>query len=266
MGLSQICRSNQLALEERDVALKEVVTTAAVVIGGFKDLGQKNESSFTKVADEFESLARIGDVNELRRQLHQNVTQLRESVEAMRQESIESVTEFESQIRNFEQRLEAARKGWGTDRLTNLPSRREAERRMQKIPKTNKPVCLLIFDIEGFGNINAQYGSVFGDRLLQALAHTLKSSFPDENTLFRWGADEFLVVAEGTLAMRAPQTRSICDAFAHGRYSTCGDSGRTSVSATLAGGVAEYIPGESQEDLYRRARETLEHSRLAFSK
>ena len=262
--LDQICRANQMALEERDTALKEVVTTVAGAISGFKDRGQKNESSLTRVADGFDSLSRIGDVNELRRQLHQNVAQLRESVEEMRRDSRQSVAHFESQIRGFEQRLEAARKGSGTDRLTGLPSRREAERYLQKVPKSGKPVCLMVFDIEGFGRINAQYGTNFGDKLLQALSHTLKQSFPDEGTLFRWGADEFLAIAAGSLAMRAAQARSLCDAFARSRYSTFEGASRTSVSALLACGAAQYIPGESEEDLYRRAREILEQNRQVF--
>jgi len=262
--LDEICRANQSALEERDAALKEVVTTVAGAISGFKGRGERHESSLSKVADGFESLARINDVNELRRQLHQNVAQLRQSVEQMKRESDESVRQFETQIRTFEQRLEAARKGSGTDRLTGLGSRREAERHMQKIPKCKRPVCLLLFDIEGFRDINAHYGNIFGDKLLQALSHTLKGRFSDEGTLFRWGADEFLAIAEGSLAMRMDQCRGICDAFAGSRYSSFEGSTKTSISALLAAGAAQYIPGETMEDLYRRARESLERNRLSL--
>jgi diguanylate cyclase (GGDEF)-like protein len=262
--LDVICRANQLALEERDAALKDVVTTVAGAISGFRGRGERHESSLGKVADQFEALARIGDVNELRRQLHRNVLQLRQSVEEMRRESDDSVRQFESQIQVFEQRLEAARKGSGTDRLTGLGSRREAERQLQKIPKCAKPVCLLLFDIEGFRDINARFGTIFGDKLLQALAHTLKSRFPDEGTLFRWGADEFLVIAEGKLGMRADQCRGICEAFAGSRYTTFEGSKKTAVSALLAGGAAQYTAGETMEDLYRRARESLERARASL--
>jgi diguanylate cyclase len=262
--LDEICRANQFALEERDAALKEVVTTVAGAISGFKGSGERHESSLSKVADGFESLARINDAGELRRQLHQNVLQLRQSVEEMRRESDASVRQFESQIRSFEQRLEAARKGSGTDRLTGLGSRREAERHMQKIPKCKKPVCVLLFDIEGFRAINARYGTIFGDKLLQALAHTLKSRFPEEGTLFRWGADEFLVISEGSLAMRTDTCGGICESFAGSRYSSFEGSTKTSISAVLAAGAAQYTPGETMEDLYRRARESLERNRMSL--
>ena len=261
--LNEICRANQFALEDRDAALREVVTTVAGAIAGIKGHGERHESSLGKVADGFEALARIADVNELRRQLHQNVAQLRQAAEQMRRESEDSARRFETQIRTFEERVEAARRGSGTDRLTGLGSRREAERGMQKIAQSTRPVCLLLFDIVGFHEINARYGTIFGDKLLQALAHTLKSRFPDEGTLFRWGADEFLVIAEGPIGMRTDQCQGICAGFAESRYSTFEGSVKTAVKARLAGGAAQYLPGETMEDLYRRARESLERDRVS---
>lgn len=264
--LDEICRANQSAMEERDAILKEVVTTVAGAISGFKGHGARHESSLTKVADGFESLARIGDVHELRRQLQQNVAQLRQSVEEMRRESDGTVRRFESQLHNFEQRLESARKGSSTDRLTGLGSRREAERQIRKIPQIKKPVCVLLFDIEGFGEINSRYGTIFGDKLLQVLAHTLKSRFPDEGSLFRWGSDEFLVIAEGTLAMRTDQCRALCQNFASAGYTTYEGSARKQINARLAAGVLQYQEGDNPEDLYHRCRETLEHNRASLTR
>jgi diguanylate cyclase (GGDEF)-like protein len=208
-------------------------------------------------------LSRITDADELRRRLRENVAELRESVEEMRRQSDASVRQLETQVRSFEQRLEAARKGAGKDRLTGLGSRREAERRMQQIPASKGPVCVLLFDIEGFSEINTRYGTTFGDKLLQALSHTLKARFPDEG-VFRWGPDEFLVIGEGPLVQRLEQCRGVCAAFAGNRYATFEGAAKRSVSALLLAGAAQYTAGETMEELYRRARASLEHSRSSL--
>ena len=262
----EICRSNRSALEERDTAIKDVVVAVSGAISSFRSHGERHNSSLNQVADNFEALARVSDVSELRRQLAEQVGRLRQSVEEMRRESEEPARRLESQIVSFQQRLEAARKGSGVDRLTNLGSRREAEKELQKVLKQSRPTCILLFDIEGFRAINDRHGTVFGDKLLQALAHLLKSRYSDEGTLFRWGADEFLAIAGGSVTMRAEQAGGICETFAGSRYTSFDGGIKTSISALVTAGVAESRRGESIDDLYCRARQNLEQNRLRLSR
>jgi diguanylate cyclase (GGDEF)-like protein len=258
--LDAICRSNTTAFEERDSALKEVAATVAEVINGFKGHGEKHSGAMEKFAIEFDALSRLEDVNELRHRLREDAAQLKASVQEMRRESEESVRHFESQITSFQQRLELARKESGLDRLTGLGGRREAEQQLRQLSKRPAPVCILLFDIEGFREINRLNGTPFGDKLLQALSHTLSDYFPENDCLFRWGADEFLAIAEGRLPARLDGCRQICRKFASdSHYSVNGGAKR--VSANVASGGAEYHPGDSVDDLYRRARASLEQSR-----
>src|SRR5271157_6255716 len=118
--IEEISRANKAILEEFDATMKDVASTVASAITAFKGHGERHNSSLTKLADGFESLARVEDIGELRSRLRQDVGKLRESVELMRRESEESSHHFESRISAFEQRLEIARKGSDTDRLTNL--------------------------------------------------------------------------------------------------------------------------------------------------
>jgi diguanylate cyclase (GGDEF)-like protein len=255
-----ICRSNAEAIEQRDAALKEVVGTVAEVIKGFKGHGERHNGKMEKIAVEFEALSRLEDVSEIRRRLSEDVAKLKESVQEMRRESEESVQHFETLVVSFQQRLETARKESRFDRLTGLGDRRNAERELHLIGKRHSPVCVLLFDIEGFREINRANGTPFGDKLLQALAHTLSDCFPEEDSLFRWGADEFLVIAEGRLPVRLEGARSICRRFSSNTdYST--DGGTKRVRADVASGGAEYRSGDSVDGLYRRARQSLEQSR-----
>jgi diguanylate cyclase (GGDEF)-like protein len=259
--MEAICRSNKAALEERDTALKDVVATVAQAVSHFKGHGERHQARFGQLAESFEVLSHVEDACELRRRLREDVSRLRESVEMMRRENQESVLRFQSQVSTFQRRLEMARKASAIDRLTGLGSRREAERRWQEIPEREGSLCLLLFDIEGFREINNRNGSLFGDKLLLALAHILKAKFPEEGSLFRWGADEFLVMAEGSLASCAKHSRHVCDTFAAGKYLAAQGGSQAPLKANLACGGAQYVRAETLEDFYRRSRENLDQSR-----
>jgi len=261
LQIEEVCRANKTAMEERDAVLKDVVATVAGAVSGFKGNGVRHNSNLNKLADGFEALARVEDVTELRRRLKEDVGRLRQSVEEMRRESEETAQRLESQVTSFQERVEQARKETGVDRLTGLGSRREAERFLQRAPRREGPVCVLLFDIEGFRDINNRYGTLFGDKILQALAHKLRERFPGEGCLFRWGADEFLAIAEGSLPARLDQGRGICEGFASSGYFTADGGPKKAVSAQVAYGGAAYQAGESIEDWYRRARATLEQNR-----
>lgn len=261
-----IYHSNRAALEERDVALKDVVTSIAEAISGFKGHGERHESNLSLLADEFDALARLDDIPEIRRRLRDQVGKLRETAQEMRHENDKNVQQFASQISTYQQRLETARKETGIDRLTALGSRREAEQRLRALSKQRGPATILLFDIEGFRAINDKYGTLFGDKLLRAFAHSLVSQFSEQAALFRWGADEFLVIAEGASRIRTAQCSEICHSFATaGKYSAIVDGGaKAPLTAHVAFGVAQYSKGENSEELYRRARMALEENRKSL--
>lgn len=259
--VDEVSRSNKLAIEQRDSALKEVVETVAWAISSFKGHGERHKSNLTRLADGFEALSRVEDVDELRRRLREDVHTLRETVEQMRRESEESVRRLETQVTTFQERVEQARRGSDVDRLTGLGSRREAERALQRAAKREGQVCLLLFDVEGFRQINHVHGSLFGDKLLRALTHALRERYPGEGTLFRWGADEFLALAEGSISARFDQARGICESFASSSYYTAEGGSKKPVTAKVACGAAALVRGESSDDWYRRARENLEQTR-----
>jgi diguanylate cyclase (GGDEF)-like protein len=262
--VDEICHSNKLAIEDRDAALKEVVETVAWAVNSFKGYGERHKSGLSKLADGFDALSRVEDIGELRRRLREDVTSLRETVEQMRRESEESVRRLESQVTAFQERVDQARKESGVDRLTGLGSRREAERHLQKAARREGPVCLLLFDIEGFRQINQAHGTMFGDKLLRALTHTLRERYPGEAALFRWGADEFLAIAEGSLAARLDQSRGICESFASSSYFSAEGGLKKPVNAKVACGAAAFVRGESTEKWYRRAHESLEQHRRSL--
>lgn len=264
--LEAIFHSNRAGIEERDAALKDVVTSVAEAISGFKGHGERHETNLSRLADEFDSLSRVDNVTEIRRRLQEQVSKLREAAQEMRRESDKAVQQFAAQLPAYQQRLEVARKQSGVDRLTGLGSRREAELHLRQLSKKSDTVTVLLFDIEGFKAINDRYGALFGDKLLRALAHQLHSRFTEDGSLFRWGADEFLVIAEGSLRTWLEQCGDLCRTFATGGkyYTTVDDGSKVALAAPVALGAVQYNKGESMDDLCRRMLAALEQNRKSL--
>lgn len=64
---------------------------------------------------------------------------------------------------------------------------------------------LLFFDFDDFKRLNDEYGHAKGDECLRRFAAALAESFRPEDTLVRYGGDEFLVVAAGLDRKRAEE-------------------------------------------------------------
>lgn len=84
------------------------------------------------------------------------------------------------------------------DFLTDLPNRLLLnDRIIQSISlarRHNKKLALLFIDLDHFKNINDSLGHLIGDKLLQSVAHRLKTCVRDSDTVSRQGGDEFVVL------------------------------------------------------------------------
>ncbi|MGS0496326.1 GGDEF domain-containing protein [Pseudoalteromonas mariniglutinosa] len=77
------------------------------------------------------------------------------------------------------------------DSLTNILNRNGFHRQLESIPDKNG--SLLIIDIDNFKSINDRFGHNIGDKVLQRVAHTLKSQIRDNDILGRYGGEEFFI-------------------------------------------------------------------------
>ena len=102
--------------------------------------------------------------------------------------------------------LVAAERWWqlrhlGTvDPLTGLGNRLAFTRAVEHrwAGRNERPIGLLLVDLAGFRNVNDRLGMQAGDALLQHLAGTLKGNKRRADVVFRWGADEFVLLVDGS--------------------------------------------------------------------
>jgi diguanylate cyclase (GGDEF)-like protein len=123
----------------------------------------------------------------------------------------------------------------------------ESERAM----RYGRPLSLLVLDCDNFKRINDCFGHLEGDRVLQTLAGVIEHCLRRSDSAFRYGGEEFIVLMPETALEPAHKlAERLCSTFAQQVLKTAaGDEVRCTVSI----GVAEWIPGDNEKSLVRRA-------------
>ncbi|WP_322580154.1 diguanylate cyclase [Rhodoferax sp.] len=87
-----------------------------------------------------------------------------------------------------------------TDPLTGLPNRRGLHAAVEsaiQLARAEDMVAVYVLDLDGFKQINDQYGHDVGDELLIAVAQRLQSNVRSSDVISRLGGDEFVVMSCG---------------------------------------------------------------------
>jgi len=135
-----------------------------------------------------------------------------------------------------------------SDALTGLPNRRALDdqlpREMARALRAGAELSLAIIDIDHFKAYNDTYGHLAGDAVLRDCAAAWDESLRGEDTILRFGGEEFLVV----LPDCGPGDGA--EVIERLRAATPGGQ-------TCSAGLAVWRPGESVDDLVARADQAL---------
>ncbi|WP_449291473.1 putative bifunctional diguanylate cyclase/phosphodiesterase [Nonomuraea marmarensis] len=84
------------------------------------------------------------------------------------------------------------------DGVTGLPNRAYFEERTREVlpGRTSGNVAVIFLDLDGFTSVNDSVGHASGDYLLGQAARRLRGAVRTDDTLARWGGDEFAVLVE----------------------------------------------------------------------
>lgn len=146
------------------------------------------------------------------------------------------------------------------DVLTGMHNRRwllEAfPRAMARCERDEKPVCLVLADIDLFRDFNARFGYLTGDAVLRRMAARLADGLRAQDLIARYGGETFvLLLPQASLEDALPVAERLRELVAIG-------SGRqTGEGVTLSCGVARMLPGETLEALIARADAALRRAK-----
>jgi diguanylate cyclase (GGDEF)-like protein/putative nucleotidyltransferase with HDIG domain len=95
----------------------------------------------------------------------------------------------------------ASQKTTLTDPITHLPNARylfvSFEEELSRAIRQQVPLSIIELDVNGFHEINDQYGHAAGDRILRGLARAVRSQLRGCDTCVRYAGDEFIVIVPG---------------------------------------------------------------------
>jgi diguanylate cyclase (GGDEF)-like protein len=81
------------------------------------------------------------------------------------------------------------------DRLGSILASHRSSQRRSKDPEDRH--CLVVLDIDHFKKINDRFGHLYGDEVLLLFARIMEQTFRDDDLLFRYGGEEFVVILKG---------------------------------------------------------------------
>lgn len=146
------------------------------------------------------------------------------------------------------------------DGLTEIHNKRYLmeflDRELARSSRYNRPLSLIMIDIDRFKSINDQFGHLGGDFVLRELASRLKGNIRKEELFARYGGEEFAMVLPET-----PLDGALIVADRHLKVvnQTPFEFEEKSFAVTISGGVVT-TQGEldiTPSDLLRRADEKL---------
>jgi diguanylate cyclase (GGDEF)-like protein/PAS domain S-box-containing protein len=141
-----------------------------------------------------------------------------------------------------------------SDSLTGLPNRRALDeqlpREMARARRAESDLCLAIIDLDHFKAYNDTHGHLAGDEMLRRCAIAWDSELRGEDTIVRFGGEEFLVVLPDTSPEQATEIVERLRAA-------------TPADQTCSAGLACWDYVESAEDLVDRADSALYRAKAA---
>jgi len=158
----------------------------------------------------------------------------------------------ELQLRQYNKKLEILST---TDKLTGIYNRLKLDAILEYEKKLfdryQRPLSIIMFDLDLFKKVNDNYGHKVGDDVLQTVAKIILKNKRNTDSFGRWGGEEFLVICHETDINGA---KSLAEKFrqaieAH-RFKTIG-------SITASFGVSQFEKYESIVRVFNKADDAL---------
>ncbi|MES9918693.1 MAG: GGDEF domain-containing protein [Candidatus Thiodiazotropha sp.] len=141
------------------------------------------------------------------------------------------------------------------DALTQLYNRRKIDQIIEEyLVETSHrpfPLAMIILDIDRFKHYNDHYGHQAGDDVIRGIAHALATSARGNDSIGRWGGEEFIIICRDTDLDTALKIAE--------RLRTTIEQAQFQVDepVTCSFGVTSYRVGDNADSLIKRADDAL---------
>ena len=192
---------------------------------------------------------------EITRQLSKYKQHLEKIVDERTNDLRERNTQLKKEVRERQiAQAELARQAT-IDHLTSIPNRRKFNEvlsyELMRDERYRTGLSLIICDLDNFKSINDQFGHYAGDSVLKAFARLVNRNIRGSDIFARWGGEEFVLLLPGTNLEAAIE---IAEKL---RIETERYLFPVVGSLTSSFGVTQYLEGDNEATLIRRADEAL---------
>ena len=164
---------------------------------------------------------------------------------------------------NFLQHLSMAL----TDSLTGLHNRRylstHLDSVMERMRDSEKPVSLLMIDVDHFKRVNDTYGHGVGDEVLHEIGQQILRNIRGFDLAARYGGEEFAVVMPDTpVEVALGVAERLCEKMASEPVHVTGSKDKIRITLSIGVAVSEDLD-ETAKNLLKRADEALYKAKSA---
>ncbi len=178
----------------------------------------------------------------------------RDELQAMR----DRAQATESEIAKLHQELDRVSTQARHDALTGALNRKgldEAlERELSVVRRKETALCMALLDIDNFKKLNDAKGHATGDAALAHLAAVARECMRPQDTLARFGGEEFVLLLPDTPLERGIEAMTRLQRELSRRFFLAGSE---KVLITFSCGVAQLAPGEPGMEAIRRADQAM---------
>ncbi len=214
-------------------------------------------SAFSQVIDKsFANLEKVQNENlsideamGVIRQLVSESKDIRHSTQFLNQQ----LNSASQEISRLKSQLAQVHKAALFDSLSGLYNRRAFDDDLASLMQSEQSLSLIFLDIDHFKVFNDEYGHLFGDTVIRAIAKRLQKSCQAGITAYRYGGEEFaLLVPHKSLRVARQFAEMLRTSIEKLNVKDRRTSEQVS-SITASFGVAEKMPKDTAESLVERA-------------
>jgi diguanylate cyclase len=167
-------------------------------------------------------------------------------------------TQTEAELAKLHQELDRVSSEARHDSLTGALNRKgldEAiDRELSTVRRKETPLSVALLDIDNFKKLNDALGHAMGDNALNHLATVARECMRPQDTLARFGGEEFVVLLPDTPLDKGIEAMTRLQRELTKRFFLAGTE---KVLITFSAGVAQLADGESGTDAIRRADQAM---------
>ena len=254
----------QRVRQERDAArdaLREMIPRMLAELATLDDQTGRFEAGLgghVKAIGQAQSLEGLAGVVAAMVEETRAVQQVVGSARARMHEESQRAAGLNERVRTLEAELQRLSEEVTTDALTRVANRRGLERAFERecarLQRDPAPLTVGLIDIDNFKKLNDTLGHAAGDEALKSLAARVRESLRAQDTVARFGGEEFVVllpgieVQDGQQVLTRLQRALSASLFLHEARE---------VFVTFSAGVTAWRAGEPLQTALERADEAL---------